>query len=324
MTSPRTMMTPSTCAGARGTSVMAGAFRISRTWPISTAYSSPPSTNVSHSRRASAISGAAREGAATRTGRLGATSSSRQKKSSRGSSSTGAREPRTAGGASTFVTTRAASSSRSASSMRCTRSGASSPAGGVASRSRVCARSFAFCLMRRKSIASASLPRRAPSAEPGVELGYRRLDHIGVDLLHVARERLEERARRELVHDARDAAAPRVQERDRVGGEERRGAPGDVEPVAQVPARLLHVERPEVVGDADPLRERLAALLRQPLAQLGLAEEHDPDERAVVGREVGEEAQLVVRAAACQELRLVHHHDGEDAARVELAEELGE
>src|SRR5258708_7119000 len=49
--SPRTLTTPTTSLGARGTSVTGGSFRISRTSPIETAYVSVPSLNARYSTR---------------------------------------------------------------------------------------------------------------------------------------------------------------------------------------------------------------------------------------------------------------------------------
>src|SRR5258707_8681553 len=49
--SPRTLTTPTTSLGARGTSVTGGSFRISRTSPMGTAYVSVPSRNARYSTR---------------------------------------------------------------------------------------------------------------------------------------------------------------------------------------------------------------------------------------------------------------------------------
>src|SRR3954467_9600302 len=48
---PRTLTTPMTSLGARGTSVTGGSFKISRTSPLGTAYESPPSRKAKYSTR---------------------------------------------------------------------------------------------------------------------------------------------------------------------------------------------------------------------------------------------------------------------------------
>jgi hypothetical protein len=78
----------------------------------------------------------------------------------------------------------------------------------------------------------------------------------------------------------------------------------------------------ELERDPDPLRERAVRAVAQPLAQLRLPDQHDRDEVPVVQLEVREEADLLERRLARDEVRLVHDEESGPPLPVEREETL--
>ncbi len=97
---------------------------------------------------------------------------------------------------------------------------------------------------------------------------------------------VEEQPRGELVELARDSAGVAIEGGEGVGLEGRAALPaGDGEAVDDVGLDLIGVHRLEMMGGDDPLAKLLEALVaRDPIAELGLAEQEDLNERSGLAR----------------------------------------
>src|SRR5690348_16181373 len=106
----------------------------------------------------------------------------------------------------------------------------------------------------------------------------------------------KERLVRERVHQARHAAARPVERTSGGGAQQlRSGVPGDAQAMGKVGRHLVLVEALQGVVEADALA-KLADRFRSELAvELGLAEEHDLHELALLRLEVGEQAKRLQR-----------------------------
>ena len=131
-----------------------------------------------------------------------------------------------------------------------------------------------------------------------------------VHLREPAGHRLEKGLGRQVVQHPRDARGGLVEARHRACAEEIGRAAGDGEPVRartpRPPRRRAGAggSRPRSAGSA-----ARNAFLLEARAQLGLADQHDRDQVAVVELEVGEEADLLEGGAARDEVRLVHDQE---------------
>ena len=98
---------------------------------------------------------------------------------------------------------------------------------------------------------------------------------------------------------------------------------GPDQPVGDVLGAFLGAQRVEVEAGDDPLGQLLQLGPRQHVAQLGLADQHDLQQLAFVGFQVGEQAQLLQHLGA-ELLGLVDNEHAVAAGRVGLQQELVE
>ena len=119
------------------------------------------------------------------------------------------------------------------------------------------------------------------------QLAHGEADHVPVDAIRLAHVTGEQRLVAHRVHQARDALAVLMDAPERRSGEIR-GAlgAGHREPVLDIVADLKPVQRPQVIAHGDALTQLAQARVVEPRSQLGLAEQHDLQQLAIVGFQV--------------------------------------
>src|SRR5207244_1859158 len=97
-------------------------------------------------------------------------------------------------------------------------------------------------------------------------------------------------------------------------------ASSDMDAVAQITSGVGRGQRLEIELRADPLRERAVRAVPQAVAQLGLSDENDGDQVAVVELEIREQADFFERRLARDEVRLVHDEQRRPSGFVQCQE----
>ena len=96
------------------------------------------------------------------------------------------------------------------------------------------------------------------------------------------------------IHEARNSFAVTINPENSGRSEIRRAfGAGDLEAVGDVAANFAHGERPKMVSHRDALAQLPEGVLVQAFSKFGLAHEDDLQKLAVVGFEIGEEADLL-------------------------------
>ena len=124
----------------------------------------------------------------------------------------------------------------------------------------------------------------------------------------------------ERVDQARDAFGV-IEDAPKGGLREMRALlrPGNAEAMLDVLADFVAIQRAQVIADRDALAKLAKVVIVQAITQLGLAHEDDLQQFAIVGLQIGEEANLFEEFVG-EVLRFVDDEDGV-AAGVRLGEE---
>ncbi len=140
-------------------------------------------------------------------------------------------------------------------------------------------------------------------------LGRRPIDQPLTDRILVSGIACQQGPLGDHIDQPRHPAGMGMDALDRQAGERKPRAAGHQQSVPQIRLGLLGIQRREVIARRDPLRQLAQIRLRQPLAQLRLAEQHDLQQLLGRGLQVGQQTHLFQRRPR-QFLRLIdqYHH----------------